>query len=366
MKDYLEETNVQLGASYDIAKQSTESYKKGLEAAAGFLGAASDEIVIGPSTTQLFSNLSLILNLPAGSEIIISSLDHEANISPWVRLAKMYNYTIKWWPAAPDSPTQTSPSPILTPENLKPLLSDKTALVTCTHASNVLGTIHDVKKIAEMVHTIPGAKLCVDGVALAPHRDVDVKALGVDFYAFSWYKVYGPHIAILYASRQAQRNLGSLGHYFHTGTNLETKIGLASASYELVAALPSIVAYFGADKSATWAAIAAHEEKLQDILLSYLRSRDDVAIHGEKSADKELRVPVVSFTVKGKSSKEIVDGIESKSNFGCRWGHFYSKRMVDDLLGLGGCDGVIRVSMVHYNTVEEVERYVKVLDEVLS
>lgn len=110
-----------------------------------------------------------------------------------------------------------------------------------------------------------------------------------------------------------------------------------------------------------------------------------MAIHGEKSADKELRVPVVSFTVKGKSSKEIVDGIESKSNFGCRWGHFYSKRMVDDLLGLGGCDGVIRVSMVHYNTgksscgtalrtrrklmldtVEEVERYVKVLDEVLS
>ena len=78
---------------------------------------------------------------------------------------------------------------MLTPENLKPLLSEKTALVTCTHTSNVLGTIHDVKKIAEMVHTIPGAKLCVDGVALAPHREVDVKALGVDFYAFSWYKV---------------------------------------------------------------------------------------------------------------------------------------------------------------------------------
>lgn len=78
---------------------------------------------------------------------------------------------------------------MLTPENLKPLLSEKTALVTCTHASNVLGTIHDVKGIAEMVHTIPGAKLCVDGVALAPHREVNVKALGVDFYSFSWYKV---------------------------------------------------------------------------------------------------------------------------------------------------------------------------------
>ena len=145
--------------------------------------------MIGPSTTQLFSNLSLILNLPAGSEIIISSLDHEANISPWVRLSKIYNYTIKWWPAPPGSPNRTSPSPTLTTENLKPLLSEKTALVTCTHTSNVLGTIHDVKKIVEMVHTIPGAKLCVDGVALAPHREIDVKALGVDFYSFSWYKV---------------------------------------------------------------------------------------------------------------------------------------------------------------------------------
>ncbi|KAL9132839.1 MAG: hypothetical protein Q9175_005984 [Cornicularia normoerica] len=350
VKDYLEETNVQLGASYDVAKQSTESYRKGLDAAAGFMGAASDEIVIGPSTTQLFANLSLILNLPAGSEIIISSLDHEANISPWVRLAQMHNYTVKWWPAAPTSLTHTSPSPMLTAENLKPLLSEKTVLVTCTHASNVLGTIHDVRNIAEMVHTVPRAKLCVDGVALAPHREVDVKALGVDFYAFSWYKVYGPHIAILYASRQAQGNLGSLGHYFHAGTNLETKIGLASASYELVAAIPSIVSYFGPYKYATWAAIAAHEEQLQDKLLSYLREREDVTIHGDTSADKELRVPVVSFTVKGRSSRNIVEGIESRSNFGCRWGHFYSKRLVDDLLGLGGCDGVVRVSMVHYNT----------------
>ena len=117
-----------------------------------------------------------------------------------------------------------------------------------------------------------------------------------------------------------------------------------------MAALPSVVSYFGPDKSATWKTIAAHEEKLQDVLLSYLRKREDVTIHGEKFADKELRVPVVSFTVKGRSSKDIVDGVERRSNFGCRWGHFYSKRMVDDLLGLGNCDGVVRVSMVHYNT----------------
>lgn len=91
---------------------------------------------------------------------------------------------------------------------------------------------------------------------------------------------------------------------------------------------------------------------MQDKLLSYLRTRQDVTIHGERSADENLRVPVISFTVKDRSSKDIVDGIESRSNFGCRWGHFYSKRLVDDVLGLAQCNGVVRVSMVHYNTGE--------------
>ena len=397
IRDYLEETNVQLGASYDVAKQSTESYDKGLQAAAGFMNAYVDEIgassyyctvrgnptkllrsianvhfmnpVIGPSTTQLFSNLSLILNLPPDSELVISSLDHEANINSWVRLAKMQNLTIKWW-----KPESTAPNDLLlTPKNLRPLLSEKTKLVACTHTSNVLGTIHDIRGIADEVHKVPGARLCVDGVALAPHREVDVKALGVDFYAFSWYKVcpillppwdiiqrsstdhaqvYGPHVSILYASREAQSTLGSLGHYFHTGKDLSTKLGLAAASYELVASIPQIVAYFGPGKKQKWEAIALHEQKLQAILLNYLRQREDVTIVGEPSDDAVLRVPVVSFVVKGKSSKEIVDSIEGRSNFGCRWGHFYSKRLVDDVLGLENCDGVVRVSMVHYNTGE--------------
>ncbi|MCJ1460754.1 hypothetical protein MMC28_011136 [Mycoblastus sanguinarius] len=338
VKNYLEETNVQLGASYNVAQQSTESYGKGVEAAAKFMNADVDEIVIGPSTTQLFSNLSLILNLPSDSEIVLSSLDHEANISSWLRLAKVQNLKVKWW-----KPASTSPNDLmLTPEDLRPLLSEKTKLVACTHTSNVLGTIHDIRAIADEVHKISGARLCVDGVALAPHREVDVKALGADFYSFSWYKVYGPHISILYASHAAQETLGSLGHYFHTGKDLSTKLGLAAASYELVASIPQIVSYFGPDKRKTWEAITVHEEKLQAILLEYLHKREDVTIYGETSSEKKLRVPVVSFTVKGKSSKDIVERIESKSNFGCRWGHFYSKRLVDDLLGLEKCDGVVR------------------------
>ena len=130
---------------------------------------------------------------------------------------------------------------------------------------------------------------------------------------------------------------------------MSTKLGLASASYELVAAIPKIADYFGPDKQKTWEGIAEHEERIQAVLLDYLRKREDVTIHGVSEADKRLRVPVVSFTVKGRSSKDVVEAIEGRSNFGCRSGHFYSKRLVDDLLGLEGCDGVVRVIMVHYN-----------------
>ncbi|KAI4266253.1 MAG: hypothetical protein L6R38_008856, partial [Xanthoria sp. 2 TBL-2021] len=347
IRTYLEETNVQLGASYSVGQKATQKYNEGLQAAADFINADLSEIVIGPSTTQLFANLaqSFALSFPAHAEIIVSSIDHEANISSWVRLAKIRNLTLKWWTPSSDLK--------LTPENLRPLLSEKTKLVTCTHTSNILGSIHDIRRIADEVHTVQGAMLCVDGVAYAPHREVDVKSLGVDFYSFSWYKVYGPHIAVLYASSSAQASVESLGHYFHNPANtLAIKLGLAAASYELVGTIPTLLSYFGPDASArkkTWAAIAAHEEKLQSTLLDFLNGREDVTVYSERSKDKALRVPVISFSIKGRSSKEVVEKVDGMSNFGIRWGHFYSKRLVDEVLGLGE-EGVVRVSIVHYNT----------------
>ena len=120
-----------------------------------------------------------------GSEIILSKLDHEANVASWLQIADWRNLTVKWW----DAPDKQNPR--LDCEVLKSLLSEKTKLVACTHTSNILGSISDIKKIAQTVHTVPGALLCVDAVAYAPHRQVDVQDLEVDFYAFSWYKVRG-------------------------------------------------------------------------------------------------------------------------------------------------------------------------------
>ncbi len=342
-----------------MGKRSTELYSQGTRAGAAYVNASPEEVVFGSSATQLFRNLSIALNFPRNSEIIVSKLDHEANIASWVQVAEWKSFTIKWWTAI--NPT----NPVLDPAELQKLLTPRTRLVTCTHTSNILGTISDIKSIARMVHKVPDALLCVDGVAYAPHRPLDMKELEVDFYSFSWYKVYGPHIAMMYASRDAQKHMESLGHYFKPGHTLEDKLGLAGANYECVQSIPRIVEYLD---SQTWQAIVDHEATLQELLLKYLRGKDGVQIYGVAGSDPRQRVPVISFTVAGRASASILEAFEKRTggNIGIRSGHFYSKRLINDVIKLEGEDGVVRVSMVHYNTEEEVKMLIENLDAVLN
>ena len=158
-------------------------------------------------------------------------------------------------------------------------------------------------------------------------------------------------MSMLYASRAIQPQVHSLGHYFNASTTLEDKLGLAGSNYELTASIPKVLSYLGPDPAATWAQIAAHEEKLQGIILEYLNSNEDVVVYGEKGASRESRVPVISFGVRGKSAKEVVEKVQGRSEFGFKSGHFYSKRLLDEVMGLGE-EGVLRVSLVHYNTGE--------------
>lgn len=188
--------------------------------------------VLGPSTTQLFRNAAATLAFQPGDELVLSAIDHEANVAPWLDLAERQSLVVKWWrPTLAEGEAEQAFGPRLTARGLEGLLGEKTRLVTCTHASNVLGTIHDLKGISALVRErAPHALVCADGVcvallvpffmsllllphnhllfqkesyavltlqsrAYAPHRKIDVKEFGVDLYAFSWYKVYGPHIA---------------------------------------------------------------------------------------------------------------------------------------------------------------------------
>ncbi|KAF8855587.1 PLP-dependent transferase [Acephala macrosclerotiorum] len=343
---YLSGTNVQLGASYNVGKKSTSLYEQGYAAAAKYINASPDNIVLGSSTTQLFRNLSISLGpFPPRSEIIISKVDHEANIAPWVAMAGYAGLTIKWWVP------KTKENPKLEASDLKELLTEKTVMVP----------------IAEAVHTIPGALLCVDAVAYAPHRRLDMQELGADFYSFSWYKVYGPHISMLYASNKGLKAVKSIGHFFNPSTTLADKLGLAGSCYELTASIPSVVDYFGSNRTESWDAIAKHEFELQSILLNYLNARSDVTVIGEKDPDSAKRVSTISFLVKGWKSQDIVESVDKLSNgeMGIRWGGFYSVRLLDEVLGLGK-DGVVRVSMVHYNTIDEVKQLLGMFDQVLG
>ena len=164
-------------------------------------------------------------------------------------------------------------------------------------------------------------------------------------------QVYGPHISMLYASQNGLHVTKSLGHYFNPSATLENKIGLAGSCYELTAAIPSVLSYFGPNPSESWAIIEKHEFQLQSALLAYLNSRSDITICGEKYPDTKKRVSTISFIVSGRRSQDIVEKVDelSKGEMGIRWGVFYSNRLVEEVLGLSK-DGVVRVSMVHYNT----------------
>ena len=298
-------------------------------------------------------NLAGALEFKQGDEIVLSKMEHETNVKPWLHMAERLGLTVKWWESSKEDGLK------LTPANLKPLLSSKVKFVACTHVSNILGTIHDVRAIADTVHEA-GALFCVDGVSYAPHRKVDVKAFDVDFYSFSWYKVYGPHIAVLYASNSAQQHVKAMPHFFNPTETLEDKLGFAASNYECTQAIPQIVNYL----DGAFTSITEHEGKLQKILLDFLSSRSDITVHGSTSTDSNVRVPTISFTVQGMGSKKVIEEAEKSSNYGFRFGHFYSKRLCDEVLGLGP-EAVVRVSMVHYNTEDEIRGLVEVLKKVL-
>ncbi|KAK0761737.1 hypothetical protein N5P37_004536 [Trichoderma harzianum] len=329
---------------------------------AAFINADPSEIAFGPSTTALLRLLSQSLQpyLNSDAEMVCSTLCHEAAASSWVYLARSLGITIKWWIPSQDE----KDSPCLTVESLKPLLTPKTRLVTCNHVSNVVGTIHPIRELADLVHTIPGCMIVVDGVAWAPHRPVDVKALDVDFYCFSWYKVFGPHIAQLYAHRRAQdRYMSSINHYFLDASTLDGKIHLGNVCYELEAMCGPISNYLS---NLGWDAIIQQETVLTKVFLDYLLSRPTVyRVFGKQTADPSQRVSIVIFEVLGRKSSDIVMKIHVRDRFRLMWGDCWAPRATFDVLRPHS-DGIIRASFIHYNTVSEVLALCDELEHVIS
>lgn len=372
ISEYLINSNVQLGATYKISALAGDKLNKVTQQIAGFLNAGDPrEIVIGPTSTMQLRILSLCISRQwkDGDEVIVTNTDHEANVSCWTDLEEK-GIKIKIWKLDPETFE-------LKTEDLEKLLSSRTKLVALTHCSNVLGSINPIKKIAQIVHNA-GALICVDGVAFAPHRKVDVQDLDVDFYVFSWYKVYGPHLAVMYGKLDLLTGMKGINHYFFQPEDVPYKFQPGNYNFELTYGLkaipeylvnlydrhfPQIQASVDEKYKKSFALISEYEEKLAGRLLDYLNSIAAVKIIGHTTGDGSMRVPTISFIHDHLKSPEIVAEID-KENIGIRYGDFYAKKLIHDL-SLEKSGGVVRVSLVHYNTMEEVDKLIAAFKKIL-
>jgi len=371
INEYYYKNNVQLGGSYEPSQIAAKAFNEGRRKISTLFNAKSaDEIVFGPSTTVLlqFLSKSLVGQFNKGDEVIVTTMDHETNIGPWLELEK-WGVIVKFWDINLDTHT-------LHLSDLKKLISDKTKLVAFTHVSNIVGTINPVKEFTRFIHD-HGAMVCVDAVAYAPHRAVDVSEWGVDFYAFSLYKTFGPHHAALYCRMDRMLELDNLYHYFYGKDKIPAKMEPGNANYELSYGSGAIVDYLvelgsranenGTDRENIEAAfdlITDHETRLGSMLLSYLGNRNDCNIIGIDDGNNTSRVPTISFTIKGKLSDQICLAMD-KHKIGIRFGDFHARRL-SDLLLLNQFNGAVRISLTHYNTMDEVERLISSLDQVLN
>ena len=364
VSDYLLTTSVQTGASYEISRQATARLAQARARIAHLIGAVRpEEVVFGPSTTVLMRFLATAMasQLKPGDEIIVTEFDHESNIGPWLTLQER-GVVFKTWKLNPET---------LAPDlaGLGELMTKRTRLVCVTHASNILGAINPIAQIATFVHD-RGARICVDGVAYAPHRRVNVQALDADYYVFSFYKTYGPHFAVMYGKHAHLLELDGLYHYFYGRDKVPGKLEPGNPNYELAWGCTAIVDYLeglgggGGDAlDRAFDAIAKHEAALSERLLAWLRQRNHVRIIGPSSPDRELRVPTIAFKIADREAAEIV-AITDAAKIGIRHGDFHSRRLAE-ALDVTDHGGVLRVSMVHYNTIQEVDRLIEVLQRVL-
>ncbi len=369
LNHFMTSTKVQPYAEFDTSAIAGENMDKATNFFAEMINADNDEIIIGGSTTMNMYVLSNAMKslLKPGDEVIVTNQDHEANVGAWRRLAD-YGMVVKEWQINNDTAE-------LEIDDLKTLLSEKTKIVAVTHCSNIVGSINDLKSIAELVHQYD-AYIVGDGVSYAPHGFPDVKSLDVDFYAFSLYKTYGPHLGLLYGKKEILDQLPNQNHEFLEG-DVPYTLNPGGPNHEELSCLVGVYEYFmnlfehhypGENLSIREKIhkvnelIAEHEKEIANPLLDYLSNRSDIRLIGkEKITDKD-RAPTIAFTMKNKSSKDLSSELV-KYGIATRNDNFYAWRCLMSL-GIDVDDGVVRTSMVHYNTHDDVSNLIKALKQI--
>ena len=369
LNNFMTSTKVQPYAGFDISVIAGNNMDKATELFAEMINARKDEIIIGASTTMNMYVLSNAMKhfIKPGDEVIVTNQDHEANIGAWRRL-ESYGAVIKEWKINTENAE-------LEIEDLKALLTNKTKIVAVTHCSNIVGSINNLQSIAKLVHEY-NAFLVGDGVSYAPHGLPNVKDLDVDFYTFSLYKTYGPHLGLLYGKKEILNQLPNQNHEFLEG-DVPYTLNPGGPNHEELSCLVGIYEYFNnlynhhfPDENNTLRKkiekinelISNHEEQIANPLLEYLNSRNDIKLIGKKKIENKNRAPTIAFTFVNQSSKKISDQLV-KNGIATRNDNFYAWRCLK-ALGIDVDDGVVRTSMVHYNTHEDVEKLISVLKKI--
>ncbi len=369
LTEFMTSTKVQPYAEYPMSKIAGENMDKATLLFAKMINAKSNEILIGGSTSinlYVLSNaLKHIIN--PGDEIIVTNQDHEANISPWRRLKENGAKIIEWKFNLDDHELKI--------DDLDRLITSKTKILAVTHCSNIVGSVNNLKKICELAHK---HKIIVigDGVSYAPHGFPNVKEIGVDFYTFSLYKTYGPHLALLYGKEEILKNLPNQNHEFLNGKYPYT-INPGGPNHEELVSLIGIYEYFDNlyyhhfdDKNLDTIQkiikinhlISAHEEEIANPILNYLDARDDIRLIGKNKISNKNRAPTISFTSNKLSSKKLSDKL-IKNNIATRNDNFYAWRCLNSL-GIDPEDGVVRLSLTHYNDLNDTDRVIKALENI--
>ena len=369
LNKFMTSTKVQPYAEFETSKIAGDNMDMATSLFADIINAKKDEIIIGSSTTMNMYVLSNAMKnlLEPGDEIIVTNQDHEANIGAWRRL-KNNGAIIKEWQINPSNAE-------LEIEDFKKLISPKTKIVAVTHCSNIVGSINNLKEISSIAHE-NDAYVVGDGVSYAPHGFPDVKDLDVDFYTFSLYKTYGPHLGLLYGKKNILSILPNQNHEFLDG-NIPYTLNPGGPNHEELSSLLGVYEYFNNLYSHHYSnensnlrqkiekvnqLISQHEEKIGNLFLDYLKTRKDIKLIGKNNISNKNRAPTFAFTSKKYSSK-ILSSKLVENKIATRNDNFYAWRCLK-ALGINTEDGVVRTSMVHYNTEEDVNKLIKAFEKI--
>ena len=373
LEHYNHHTRVQPYERYETSALAGEAMDRAMDGWSAALGIARDELTIGPSTSMNTFVMAQAIGaaLGQGDEIVVTNLDHEANNGAWRRMAESRGVTVREWQVDPASG-------LLDTEALDKLLGERTRWVFFSHCSNLAGTANPVAEITAQVRANSPARVFVDAVAYAPHHISDLKALDVDGYAFSLYKVFGPHQGLMYVRDSVAAELAPQCHYFNApypGKHFNP----AGPQHAQVAGCAGVIDYFDdlyrhhfgdtdetpvARMQALHRLILAHENTLAQPILDCLGAKPGVHVVGKTHTRDDDRAPTIAFHVDGRSSLEVSGALQALG-IGCESGDFYARRLVE-ALGLDAEDGVVRISLVHYGNDQDVEKVLSALDSVLT